>query len=179
MPLRRLLTPLLLVAVVIMGGAGCTPEPEPTPTPTGFANADEAFAAAEQTYRAYVDALNEVDLADPATFEPVYDWSTGDFNSEERRVFSEYHADKLTVSGESVVTLVEPVRWDEQEGLIEMAVCVDVSGVDLVDAAGISVVSPDRVDVQSTTVTLSRGSSPTSLLIVDITGREGEPPCSE
>ncbi|HOQ22628.1 MAG TPA: hypothetical protein PLN62_09415, partial [Microbacterium sp.] len=59
---------LLALALV----TGCAPEPAPTPTPTGFASDDEAFAAAEATYRAYVDALNAVDLSDPATFEPVY-----------------------------------------------------------------------------------------------------------
>ena len=51
---------------VLMSGCAADPSVEPTPTPT-FANEDEAFAAAEATYRAYVDALNQVDLADPAT----------------------------------------------------------------------------------------------------------------
>ena len=41
---------------------GCTPEAAPTPLPlptaTGFASDEEAFAAAEATYRAYVDADN-------------------------------------------------------------------------------------------------------------------------
>lgn len=66
-----------VLAVVLV--SGCTPTPEPTPTPTGFANEEEAFRAAEETYRAYVDALNEVDLADPATFEPLFVWTTGEW----------------------------------------------------------------------------------------------------
>ncbi|WP_425841575.1 hypothetical protein [Microbacterium sp. PA5] len=45
------------VAVALIG---CAPDPTPTPLPTatGFASEAEAFAAAEATYRAYVDALN-------------------------------------------------------------------------------------------------------------------------
>ncbi len=50
-----------------------------------FASEEEAFAAAEETYRAYVDALNQVDLSDPETFEAVYAWTTGDANADERK----------------------------------------------------------------------------------------------
>ena len=40
--------------------AACTPEPNPTPTKTAlFASDEEAFAAAEKTYRAYNDAEND------------------------------------------------------------------------------------------------------------------------
>ena len=49
-----------------------------------FATEEEAFAAAEETYREYVDALNQVDLSDPETFEAVYAWTTGDANAKER-----------------------------------------------------------------------------------------------
>ncbi|MFV0372584.1 MAG: hypothetical protein ACK5KK_00615, partial [Microbacterium sp.] len=50
-------------AVLLTLLTACVPEPEPTPTPTptGFANSTEAFAAAEQTYHDYIDALNAVD----------------------------------------------------------------------------------------------------------------------
>ncbi|QTV80967.1 hypothetical protein [Microbacterium sp. NIBRBAC000506063] len=34
------------------------PEPEPTPTPL-FSSEEEAFAAAEEVYRAYIDAMND------------------------------------------------------------------------------------------------------------------------
>src|SRR5688500_5990965 len=54
--------------------AGCAGDPEPAETTHGFASEEEAFAAAEETYRAYVDALNQVDLSDPETFEPVLAW---------------------------------------------------------------------------------------------------------
>jgi hypothetical protein len=57
------------LALALALTTACAPDPAPTPSPTGFASQEEAFAAAEATYRAYVDALNAVDLSDPATFE--------------------------------------------------------------------------------------------------------------
>ena len=74
----------LALAIVLGMATGCQPEPEPSPTGPVFATEEEAFAAAEETYRAYVDALNQVDLSDPETFEAVYAWTTGDANAGER-----------------------------------------------------------------------------------------------
>ena len=90
---------LLALALV----TGCAPEPAPTPTPTGFASDDEAFAAAEATYRAYVDALNAVDLSDPATFEPVYANLSGQALADEKKSLTTMSAEGWVVSGESKV----------------------------------------------------------------------------
>ena len=79
--------------------SGCTSEPAPVVSTPSFATEDEAFAAAEQTYRNYVDALNQVDLSDPATFEPVYAWTTGDANAADRETVAQMHADGLGGSG--------------------------------------------------------------------------------
>src|SRR3546814_3928687 len=93
--LARSARALAVLALVGAAATGCvgTPEPrETTPTPLSDA---EAFAAAEETYRAYVDALNQVDLSDPATFEPVYALTTGDLNSQDRRNFSDRKSTRL------------------------------------------------------------------------------------
>ncbi|MFF2633720.1 hypothetical protein ACFVR6_12640 [Microbacterium sp. NPDC058021] len=166
---------LLLTAT--LGVTGCMPEPEPTPTPTGFASEAEAFAAAEETYRAYVDALNQVDLSDPDTFEPVFAWTTGEANAAARESFSQMHADGWTVGGQSTPTVVAPL--DPVPGIeeIDVAVCVDVSSVTLVNASGASVVAPDRRDVQSMRFNLVAGETPTGWIIERISGRDGEPEC--
>lgn len=158
---------------------GCMPEPEPTPSPTGFASEEEAFAAAEETYRAYVDALNQVDLSDPETFEPVYALTTGNFHDDERRLFSEYHAEGYVVTGESAVVLVQPLEWERSVQTATLATCVDVSGVKLADRSGKSMVSPDRVDVQSTLVTLTASTNSVDWQIRNIEGRAGEPSCGD
>lgn len=164
----------LLLGVGVL--AGCAPaDPAPDPTPTGFASEAEAFAAAEATYRAYVDALNQVDLADPATFEEVYRWTTGDANASARRNFSEYHADGVSVTGESEITLLEPLRVDGEK--YQLAACLNVGRVQVVDASGQSLVSPDRSDTQTLTIYLAPLRTDTGLAVEDVGPRTGDPTC--
>src|SRR5690606_33009529 len=118
------------------------------PTPTGFASEDEAFAAAEATYRAYVDALNDVNLSDPETFEPVYALTTGDANAAARKSFSQMHADGWTVRGTSDIALVELVSFNDEDNETKLAICVDVSKVVVEDSDG-SPLAEDRPPIQS------------------------------
>lgn len=167
----RALAVLALVGAAVTGCVG-TPDPrESSPTPMSD---EEAFAAAEATYRAYVDALNQVDLSDPATFEPVYALTTGDANAGLKESFSQMSADGWTVSGESVPSIVEPLQFD---GDVQLAVCLDVSEVDVRDRSGASAVDADRVDVQSMLVTVTPADSVWRVSSFD--GRDGEPSCGE
>ncbi len=164
----------MFVAVGLL--AGCTPQTVDAEPAPAFTSDAEAFAAAEATYRAYVDALNDVDLSDPETFEAVYAWTTGEANAEARTRFSEMHASGWTVDGGSLARTVELASVDSDT--VALNVCLDVSGVTLVDADGTSVVSDDRPDVQSMLVTLHlTGTSSTGLLIADFSGRDGGPTC--
>ncbi|MFI8632233.1 hypothetical protein ACIGEP_06545 [Microbacterium sp. NPDC077663] len=169
---------LLATTVLAATLTACTPAsaPTPTPTPTGFASEEEAFAAAEATYRAYVDALNQVDLSDPATFEPVYALTTGEANATERKGLSDYHANGLSVSGETEITLLQGSAWKPETDQVLLDTCIDVSRIDVVDSNGISQVSPDRPDVQTLRVTLT-GSSGDDLKIEAIDSRDGGPDC--
>ncbi|UNK72589.1 hypothetical protein [Microbacterium sp. H1-D42] len=148
-------------AALIAGGlmlgmlSACSPaEPEPTPTRTAlFAGEDEAFAAAEETYRAYNDALNEVDTEDPHTFEYALKHSTGDFESRDRKNLSTMHAEGYKMTGDSVVQSFAGESYDSSEGVVVGIVCIDVSETDIVDSSGGSVVADDRPDVYGATVT--------------------------
>ena len=168
---------ILVVAALAALLVGCTANPvaEPTPTPT-FSSEAEAFAAAEATYRAYVDALNQVDLADPETFEAVYAWTTGEANADGRGLFSQMHADGWTVSGRSLVSRTEWLGSDLNRPAI--GVCLDVSAVQVLDAAGASVVSVDRPDLQSIKVAFSPMPDTEFALAVDsLVGYEPVQPC--
>lgn len=127
--------------------AGCTPQPEPDASQQPFATEEEAFAAAEETYRNYVDALNDVDLSDPETFEPVYEWTTGDANAAERENLTQMAADGWSKTGESDVVsfTFDGDATDFPTSIVTLA-CVDVSAVDVVDATGVSVVPSTRPD---------------------------------
>jgi hypothetical protein len=166
------------LAAFLAGCAGCAAEPgvEATPTPT-FASEAEAFAAAEATYRAYVDALNQVDLADPETFEAVYAWTTGDLNAGEKELFSQMHADGESVSGDSIVELFLPMNFDPTQDSVTADVCLNVSAVEVLNQNGESVVAPDRVDVQSMRVGFVRGADRTRLVMDSVSGRNDGPPC--
>jgi hypothetical protein len=65
---------LAAAAVLVAALTACAPAagPTPSPTPTWFASEKEAFAAAEETYRAYIDetnsALTAESEADPSRF---------------------------------------------------------------------------------------------------------------
>lgn len=172
----RLASALAALALAVCC-AGCAAEPAPAPSATGFASEEEAFAAAEETYRAYVDALNRVDLSDPKTFEDVYAWTTGDANAGSRKSFAEMHANEWQVAGSTTITLIAPVNSLGAD-IVTVAVCADVSNVTLVDDSGASVVASDRRDIQSMEFDLqAAASSPTGLLIARISGREGDPEC--
>ena len=156
------MTAAVLSGLLVLGLAGCTTSgpAEPTPTPA-FSNDEEAFAAAEETYRAYVDALNQVDLSDPETFEAVYGWTTGEANANERKSLSRMHADGWVVDGDTAVAGFNP--GVVTNGTVDAVVCSDVSAVSVTNADGQSVVSPDRPTTYALQVTFVKASTPTGL----------------
>lgn len=173
---RRMAGVWAVAAVALALTTACTPDaaPTPSPSPTGFASEEEAFAAAEEAYRAYVDALNKVDLSDPETFEPVFALTTGDARNAARKSFSQMSADGWTVNGESVVILTEPAGVDTELREVSLAICVDVSNVTLVDRGGQSQVGdrPDRQSLLAVVVPLDD-----HWAIQSFEGRDGEPSC--
>jgi hypothetical protein len=143
------------VALVLTVGVatGCSsPAAAPELSPT-FTSKDQAFAAAEATYRAYVDALNKVDLSDPSTFEGVYAWTTGELNGRDRKNFADWHAKGYSLFGDAQVDSVSPRDANLAEQTVVIDACYDVSGVDVRDDSGESLVSAERPDIQSLQVT--------------------------
>jgi hypothetical protein len=142
---------MLVVAATL---TACSPTPPPTPTPTPvFASEDEAFAAAEATYRAYNDALNQVNPADPATFEATYAFSSGDFNDSDRENFADMHANGYVIKGDATITKFIGRKANRLRDRVTATICVDVSAVDVFDAGGASVVNPERPNVYAIEVT--------------------------
>jgi len=163
--------------LLVLGLTACIPEPEPTPTPTatGFASEAEAFAAAEETYRAYVEALNQVDLSDPDTFEAVYAWTTGEANAAARESFSQMHANGWTVGGESRFDGFTPeAEGSGGEQTITAQMCLDVTRVEVTDATGASMVSPERLDRQPARVGFQESDTPTGLAISSSTAIQSD-----
>ncbi|MCR2809192.1 MULTISPECIES: hypothetical protein [unclassified Microbacterium] len=161
-----------MLAVLAGLATGCQPQPEPTPTASVFASEEEAFAAAEETYRAYVDALNQVDLSDPETFEAVYEWTTGEANAGEKKSLTQMHADGWSVEGSTIVTAVEPRQYrGHADPTVTLETCTDVSAVMVTDSSGASVVDPNRPAAQPSLVRLDHSeTTATGLVISSIDG---------
>ena len=165
-----------LVGLVLAGGAttACAgdPAPEPTKTPA-FASEEEAFAAAEATYRLYNEAVNSGDLADPTTFETVYELSTGDVQSSVKETLSEFHAEGLTDSVKTNSLSFTPEKATLDPVRIDALVCTDVSKVEAHDSSGKSVIASSRPDTQALQVGFERGDSPTGLILASSVAAEG------
>lgn len=176
---RRHAVAALVAALLLTSGCGSPASPHASPTtattPSPADSDAAAFAAAEATYRAYVDALNAVDLADPSTFEPVYALTAGEVQEADRRSLQSYNSQNVTVSGKSRIVRLERVGTAEQSQ-VQLAVCLDVSTIEVRAADGASLVSPDRVPVQSLLV-MVRDAGDGRPLITRIEGREGDPTC--
>lgn len=144
-PRRTLLFSVALITLTaLMTTGGCSASPEPKPTPTSlFASEEEAFAAAEEVYREYIAAFNEVNLQDPATFEAPAEYTDGRYEAGERKDLSELHAEGYVRSGDIVIVRITPERVDE-DGAIYLRTCNDVSATALTDATGVLVTPEDR-----------------------------------
>lgn len=156
--------------------AGCTPEPAPTPTPTAaFTSEEEAFAAAEEVYRAYVSASNNVHLDDPSTFEPLFALSSGDFETSDRETLSELHAENYTLVGTVAISRFKGVESAPPFDTVVALVCVDVSASDIIDGSGHSVVPTDRPDMNPLHVTFVASNGD---FLIDHADREEEAECT-
>jgi len=151
-PPRLSSTRVVCAGVLVVAATLTACSPTPTPTPV-FASEDEAFAAAEATYRTFTARLNQLDTADPATFVPLFELSSGEFERADRRAYATMHANGVVVTGDTKVLSFVGTRSSAMFAVVEATVCLDVSAVAVVDAAGVSQVDPDRPDVYALNIT--------------------------
>lgn len=143
MILRATATVLLAVSIIALTGClGSTPKPTPTPTAV-FSSEEEAFAAAEETYRAYIDAVN-ARRADPQSRPDPQSFLIGE--ALEADIESQREADQLGIhlEGKSVVTSVTPVSADPSVGDVVIQACYDSAGARVFNEAGEDVTIADR-----------------------------------
>jgi hypothetical protein len=174
---------LALIALLTVPSVACTSDPAPTPSPStsGFASEEDAFAAAEATYRAYIDATNNANLEDPVSVEESLQYTTGEAKETDRETFESMSDAGLTVSGSSRIVSMFPVEasYIEAAWSVQLRACLDVSEIVLQNPDGSSAVSPDRPDVQNIIIDLvSADSSPTGLLITSFSSGEKVASCA-
>ena len=131
------------VALALCLATACTPEPAPTPTPTGFASADEAFAAAEATYRAYTESLNET-RTNPAHVPAPETFLTGPALTDSIEGSQQLSAMGVHLAGASKILATRLDDWSATH--VTMSVCMDIANVRVLDAAGNDVTPDSRGD---------------------------------
>lgn len=157
MKLHRLASlPLVALAVASVVLSGCSPAPVPTPTPTPvFASEEQAFAAAEETYRAYNDAGNArrdgLETPDPQDF-LIGTALEGDIDGQtllrERGLAVKGHVGVERFNG------VEATLASDSNRIIAI-VCLDASHTQVVDNEGTDVTPPGRAPQVAQKVTFS------------------------
>ena len=133
---------VVLVAAAI-GLAGCTPGPAPKPTPTPlFTSEADAFKAAEQVYRDYVDAGNANRNGVPTP--DSTDFLTGTALESSIESARELERQGLTLSGEIRVIWFTGDEFEAKSSKVTANACVDVSGTRVADASGTDVTPQGR-----------------------------------
>ncbi|WP_281652341.1 hypothetical protein [Microbacterium aurum] len=164
----RLTAHAAAVMLALAALTACTPDPTPTPSPTGFASDEEAFAAAEDTYRAYIDASN-AQREDPDSLPSPTDFLTGDALTESIAATQQLNDAGLELEGPMSIVSVRGDDWDPSTATI--SVCMNYSDTRVVDKSGNDVTPESRSDVGSLKVQVIYA-SPTPLIAQSIVGDE-------
>lgn len=184
------------VVLVLIGVGGCTSgEPEPassssssaaTPSPSETSTppspeetAEEALAVAVSAYYAMQDTL----LSDPASdLDLAVNVSQGAAADWLRTQAIDFRDQDLRQTG-TVAPRVQQVQSlalgdGSAEATAEVLVCVDVSGTDALNAAGASVVTPERATRSTQTIGMvSREGAPEGPWFADTVSTDAGSPC--
>lgn len=159
-----------IVALLIVALAACTPEaaPAPPPSPSVVSSEDAAFAAAEATYRAYVDAVN-ARRADPDSPLDPESLLTAAALIDHQKTEELLESRGLTIDGPSVVRSASHVK---HSGQVRLIVCLDATRTSVLDASGRDVTPKLRAEVVAIDVRFA--SRDGSMLIAGATTADAE-----
>ncbi len=133
-----------LAALAMVCLAGCVPEPAPSPTPTGFASDEEAFRAAEATYRAYVDAVN-ARRQSPDSRPAPDDFLVGAALESSIKAQRRFAEEGIRLVGTTQVHTITPQSASLDHVVLQ--ICIDSSETRVLDEKGNDVTPADRDDV--------------------------------
>ncbi len=153
-PRSALLVPFVLAASVMLATtSGCTapPEPEPTRTPL-FATDEDAYAAAEEVYREYMEALDARSAGLPSP-EPQ-DFLIGsavEADIDGERFFDEQGLHLLGSMSIASFSGTSAHRGGA-DASVSAFVCLNAANVRVIDADGVDVTPAERGDLVAQSV---------------------------
>ncbi|WP_157981708.1 hypothetical protein [Protaetiibacter intestinalis] len=127
---------------------GCVPsDPPVTPPPTSadpvFASDEEALAAAEEAYRAYISAVDDILASGGVDSGQLDGLVSPEVLAVQEEGFQQFRDLGWRATGSTILRNFTLQQFDG-ESMLVLYVCSDVSDVDVVDAEGVSQVSADR-----------------------------------
>lgn len=147
---------------------GCAPQPEPVESQGPFATEEEAFAAAEETYRNYVDALN-ARRADPNASPDPQTFLTGPALEADIRSQQQFNQEGIHVQGATEIVTIVPKSADTDASAATLLVCLDSSATRVIDGDGNDVTPADRAELAALDVGFILTSSRTRIQSSDPT----------
>jgi hypothetical protein len=158
---------LLASAALLLALAGCVPvdspssaSPSASATPV-FASDAEALAAAEKAYAAYLKVSDAIANDGGKNAKRLEGLATGSLLSDDLEGFKSFAAKRWHSVGKTrlTTTVLQSANREVGQGAVVVYLCEDVSGVDVVDENGVSVVSAGRPKLQQFQVQLDFVSS--------------------
>ena len=170
------------LALLLSGCTGDAPAPSPSPSADAaepiFASDEEALAALEATYSSFLAVSTEVTAHGGESPERLEAVASGAALEDEMSAAERFARDGLRTSGSITFSVQElqSIDYSANSALVIAYVCDDISGLDLLDAGGSSLVLEGRVVKIPYTVVV-QGESPESMRVMERTLWERENFC--
>jgi len=148
----RLVVAATCLGGLVLGAAGCASAPKPAPTQVAptvaaiFASDEEALAAATEAYANYLELSSTVAHEGGRNSQRMADVAVGEALDTETSSLEEMLNAGTVGVGELTFDSLKIQTAELSTGRLSAYVCLDVSGSDVVDGSGASVVSSDRVN---------------------------------
>ena len=141
-PALRAVVAAALVAAAV-GLTGCAPGPAPKPTPTPvFTSEADAFKAAEQVFRRFVDAKNSAQNGEKA--KDPQDFLAGAALEDDIQSLRDDEKSGTRIEGTSTVLSFLLKKFDAESRTVESVACLDISKSRLIAVDGTDVTPPNR-----------------------------------
>jgi hypothetical protein len=171
---RRAVAALAITVALAVTGCVATPggtKPTPSPSATPLFHSDEeALAAAEEAYAAYVSVTDAIFAEGGVGLDRLETVAAGEQLEADKTGFAEIAKSgyrsigSTSFSDVSIQSVSADSRARETE--VRVYLCEDVSAVQVLDASGVSVVAPGRPDRVRYEVSLKNGTNAASRLLV-------------
>jgi hypothetical protein len=172
--MRTLVGAVTIAGMLLLSGCGGgDPIPTLPPTPTAtpiFASEEEALAAAEEAYAAYLEMSSLISSEGGADPERIAPFVTERRLDDELRGFGTLREADLRISGHVGFAALDLQRYDQVGELVEVVfyACVDLSDRRVTDSEGRDVTPVDRQDLLVLEVVLvGTGDDPSLVLESD------------